>query len=75
MFGNKRKLVISVDKRDKEQSDEDKAKNFEAKADYVLHKLEKVGTNVFVGFCVYILLDTYRQVTVIKSIYPPQADE
>lgn len=76
MFGRKRKLVVSVEKRDKEQSTDTEVKTFEAKADYVLHKLERVGTKVFVGFCVYILLDTYRQVAVVKSIYcQPQTDE
>lgn len=69
----KRKLVVSLDRQDKDGTSEPlEPKQFEAKADYVIHKLEGIGGKVFLGFCVYILLDTYRQVQVANAIYQPQ---
>lgn len=70
MFKN-RELKITVDKKGKgPQTDEETiidTKNWEAKTDYVLSKLQSIGTKMFLGVCAYIVLDTARQVTVEKA--------
>lgn len=70
MFKN-RKLTVSVDKVNKKQtemvSDEE---SFEKKAEYVLHKLEGFAVKAFIGLCIYVVLDTQRQVAVAKTYNP-----
>lgn len=76
MFRN-RKITVTVDKKDKDENAEitHDPMAFQKKAAFVLHKLENTGAKVFVGFCVYILLDTYRQVKVAETIYhQPEKD-
>lgn len=69
MFKN-RQLKVVVEKKGKPQSVEEQlveTKTFEDKTDYVLAKLQGIGTRVFVGVCAYILLDTARQLAVAKA--------
>ena len=69
MFKN-RELKVAVVKKEKAQAAERmlvETKTFEDRTDYVLARLQKIGTRVFAGVCVYILLDTARQVAVAKA--------
>lgn len=67
MFEN-RKLTVTVDKKDKNAPDVIiTPDDFEEKLDLVLHKLEKFGRKLFVGVAAYVVLDTWRQVTVEKA--------
>lgn len=69
MFKN-REVKVTVAKKGKPQTVEDtiiEIKNWEDKTDYVLSKLQGIGTKIFLGVCVYITLDTVRQVTVAKA--------
>lgn len=73
MFKN-RKLTVTVDKVRHDPEDPhdifvDEAL-FEKKADAVLSRLEEIGVKVFAGFCVYIILDTWRQVQVARATNP-----
>lgn len=75
MFKN-RKLTVTVDKVRHDPEDlNDILVNeelFEKKADAVLSRFEELGVKVFAGFCVYIILDTWRQVQVAKTMYPQE---
>lgn len=42
----------------------------ERRTDYVLSRTEEVALKVFAGVCVYVLLDTFRQVQVAKASNP-----
>jgi hypothetical protein len=70
-----RALTVTMDKKDKDQAPRNPTnpKEFEKKAEFVLHKLERIGKKVFIGVCAYVVLDTVRQVAVAKTIY--QTDE
>lgn len=67
MFKN-RAITVKVDKVDKHHTAEKSCddKTFEEKADIVLHILEGLGVKLFLGVCVYVILDTQRQVAVAK---------
>jgi hypothetical protein len=70
MFKN-RTLTIRMEKRNKtETTDNPEADHFEKKADTMLHRLEKTGIKVFAGICIFVLLDTYRQVKVAEASNP-----
>lgn len=71
MFKN-RKITVTVDKKDKtDDPTETKDPNaFEKKAEFVLRNLKSLGAKAFVGVCIYVLLDTYRQVEVAKASNP-----
>jgi hypothetical protein len=74
MFKN-RKLVVTVDKKNKDETSEiQDPKQFENRAEYVLRKLERLGIKVLLGVCVYVALDTIRQVTVVNAINQPQVN-
>lgn len=66
-----RELKITMDKKGKGQQTTEETiietKNWEDRTDYVLSKLQSIGTKVFLGVCAYIVLDTARQVTVEKA--------
>jgi hypothetical protein len=72
MFGN-REIKLKVEKINKDQNSEVSSdpRSFEQKTEYVLHKLEHIGKKIFVGFCIYIVLDTHRQVSVARATYQP----
>lgn len=70
MFKN-RKLVVKVEKMNDGETVETLVdpRNFERNADIVMRKLESLGAKMFLGICVYIILDTRRQVAVANAIY------
>jgi hypothetical protein len=71
MFKN-RAITVTVDKSHKDQNQETPKdpQDFEKKAEFVLNKLGVVGTKVFAGVCIYVLLDTHRKVAIMKAMYP-----
>lgn len=75
MFRNK-KLVVTVDKKDKEATPPapSNRRDFEQKATFVLHKIESIGKKVFVGVCIYVALDTVRQVSVANANHPEEKE-
>jgi hypothetical protein len=68
MFKN-RKITVTMGKAQKDQFPQEPKdpKEFEKKTEFVLNKLGVIGTKVFVGICIYVLLDTHRQVEVAKA--------
>lgn len=68
MFKN-RKLTVKVEKEKKNQIETitRETKTFEEKTEYVLNKLQRIGIKVFAGVCIYIALDTVRQVAVVRA--------
>lgn len=71
MFKN-REIKVTVDKKDKNKDDVESHDDrlIEEKTEAILKKVERVGFKVFGAFCVYVLLDTYRQVQVAKANRP-----
>lgn len=71
MFKN-RKLIVTMDKVDKDQFTEiiKDPQAFEKRTDIVVRKLESVGKKVFAGICIFVILDTYRQVKVAEAQNP-----
>ena len=70
MFKN-RAILVKLDKTNKDVVDEVKdARPIEEKAEAILHALEKVAIKAFVGVCIYVVLDTNRQVAVAKASNP-----
>lgn len=74
MFKN-RKITVTVDKKNAEEelmaSDPE---SFEKKTTIVLHQIESIGKKVFVGICIYVILDTARKVAIeqSKTYYPDE---
>jgi hypothetical protein len=68
MFKN-RKLTVSFDKQSKNATSENSygTPEFEKKAEVILHRLESLGAKMFLGVCVYVMLDTHRQVAVERA--------
>lgn len=66
MFKNK-ELRIRMDKKDSEVPTIQDEKSFERKVKIVFHHVEKIGVKIFVGVCVFVLLDTFRQVEIEKT--------
>lgn len=71
MFKN-RTLAVKVVKDEKEKEPEVTCchRTFEEKTENVRDNLENLGRKVFLGICIYIVLDTYRQVSVAKASNP-----
>lgn len=71
MFKN-RKLTVTVDKLDKDQAPQahQDPKSFERKTEVILSAVNSLGAKMFLGVCVYILLDTHRQVAVARANNP-----
>jgi hypothetical protein len=67
MFKN-RQLTVKLDKRSESDAPEAAFDNvpFEAKTEVILRGLEGIGRKMFYGVCIYVLLDTRRQVAVAK---------
>lgn len=65
MFKN-REVRVKLHKIDKDAQTPTDNKTFEKKVGIIFHQLESIGVKVFVGVCVYVLLDTYRQIEVEK---------
>ena len=64
----KRELRVKLDKVDKNPTSvgpQDKDA-FEKKAVIVRHQIEHVAVKMFVGVCVYVILDTARQLAVSR---------
>lgn len=72
MFFKDRAITVTVDKKTVDQIPEPPKdpQELEKKADFVLTKLETLGTKVFVGICIYVILDTRRQVAVARASRP-----
>ena len=71
MFGKKRQIRLSVEKVDKDQNAlEPSADGFDKTA-FVLDQVGRLGKKVFVGVCIYVILDTYRQVRIAEANNPP----
>jgi hypothetical protein len=67
MFKN-RKLTVRVEKADKKPVDEaSETKFFEEKAAFMLHKFESFAAKAFVGICIYVILDTKRQIAIEQA--------
>lgn len=63
----KRELRVQVGKVGEDNGQETKnARPFEDIADAILDRLESVGAKVFLGLCIYVVLDTYRQTQIEK---------
>ena len=70
MFKN-RKITVTVDKKNEDPySEVIDSISFEEKTEVILKKLEQVGKKVFLGICIYVLLDTKRQVAVARANQP-----
>lgn len=69
MFKN-RAITVRLNKVNKDRTVENTCqdKSFEKKAEAILHILEGVGSKLLFGLCVYVVLDTHRQVAVAKVI-------
>lgn len=69
-----RQLTVKFEKRDKKAEGNQEPFveeiQFERKADHVLSQLEDLGAKMFLGICVYVVLDTFRQVQVAKASNP-----
>jgi hypothetical protein len=59
----KRELRVQVGKVGEDNGPETtkNGRPFEDIADAILDRLESVGAKVFLGLCIYVVLDTYRQ--------------
>lgn len=68
MFKN-RKIVVTMDKVNNDQIPATPVdpEAFEKKTEIVLRKLERAGAKVFLGVCVYVMLDTHRSVAIVKA--------
>jgi hypothetical protein len=72
MFKN-RSFTIKVN-RPNEDAPQDPtldAENFEIRSDAILRKIERLGAKMFLGVCIYIALDTRRQVAVARANNQP----
>ncbi len=71
MFRN-RAITVKMDKITKDKTPETPCdpQAFEKKAEVILHKLQRFGATMFVGVCVFVILDTRRQVAVAKASNP-----
>lgn len=76
MFRNRAVLVKLSKTKNNEVVDETvDARPIEVKADAILQSLKKVGWQAFGCVCVYVLLDTFRQVAVARAEQPYPTDE
>lgn len=62
-----RVIKVTLDKKEKDPSEKVEPKTFEDKADVVLERLQVIGVQLFWGMCIYIWLDTRRQVKVEEA--------
>jgi len=71
MFKN-RAVTVKIDRQTKntvsEQPNDDRP--IEEKAKAILQICEKVAVKAFVGVCIYVALDTHRQVAVARASNP-----
>lgn len=65
-FLSKRKMIITLDKKDGDEEPTD-PDHFQKQFDVALDKLEIFGRKILVGVAAYILMDTWRQVTVERA--------
>jgi len=64
----KHQLAVKVEKKNNDApSYTIDPTSFSRKTAIVLDAIENVGKKVFLGVCIYVLLDTYRQVEVAKN--------
>ena len=65
----KRALTVKVEKQEKTKDDKTIVDDhsFERKTYITVRALENLGAKMFLGVCVYILLDTHRQVKIAEA--------
>lgn len=70
----KRAITVRLNKIEDEEVEVTpcRCKSFEKNADTIRKNLEGLGAKMFLGVCVYMILDTYRQVAVAKAVYHPE---
>jgi hypothetical protein len=66
MFRN-REIKVSVQKKDPIDKDPEAVLTFQEKAEIVRDCLDGVATKLFLGLCVYIWMDTRRQVKIEQT--------
>lgn len=66
-----RAIKVTMEKNKEKQTADTEAdvKSFEEKTAFVLSSLENLATKAFVGFCIYVVLDTYRQTKIAEVMY------
>ena len=70
MFKN-RAILVKLDKTNKDAIEEHKdVRLIEEKTGAILSRFEKAALKVFAGVCIYVVLDTFRQVQVAKASQP-----
>lgn len=68
-------ISVSRNKSDKsDKGEETEELTFPQKTEIVVHSVERVAFKLFVGVCVYVLLDTYRQCSIEGMKYPEFED-
>lgn len=75
MLRNRAVLVKLSKDKDAAVEEHHDDRPIEEKTGAILRKFEKVGIKVFAGICVYVLLDTFRQVAVARAEQPYPTDE
>lgn len=69
----KRAITVRLNKIEDEDAEHPcNCKSFEKKADTIRKELEGLGAKMFLGMCIYMILDTYRQVRVAQAVYHPE---
>jgi hypothetical protein len=61
-----KELRVTLDKKDGEVPTIQDDQHFDHKVKIIFHQIERVGAKVFVGICLYVLVDMIRQVEVEK---------
>lgn len=70
MFKN-RAVLVKLSKTNEDAVDEHQDdRPIEEKAEAILKTLEKVAVKAFFGMCIYVMLDTHRQVAVARASNP-----
>lgn len=67
-----REIRIKLNKTNESESQDssETIKDFDERADSVMHRVERLMVGMFVGIGIYVLLDTGRQVAVAKANKP-----
>jgi hypothetical protein len=71
MFKN-RQLTVKLNKVNEDETSMtiSNGKTFEEKTAIIKQTLEGLGKKMFIGVCVYVVLDTHRQVAIVKANNP-----
>lgn len=67
----KRVVTITIGKRDDEGMDrEGNEAAFGQNVEAILRLAEQAATKVFIGICIYVVLDTHRKVATVRAFKP-----